>query len=627
MKLKKVINRKLLVKLFVLAFTFNCLLLLHTATFSQGIGINILGNPANSKALLDIDAIGMSVKAGVLFPRMTSTERDAITAPVPESLLIYNTSTHCFEAYYTGGWVAIGCLASGCQIPDQPSAITGTGTVCQNQSGVIFSVTNVAGVSYTWTYSGTGFTISSGSGTNSIIANYSASATSGTLSVTCDNSCGSSPESTLAITVNTAPTSVSAFASPNPICLGSNLSLWSGGTGVTSWAWSGPGGYTSALQFPPAFAVTNSNAGVFTVTATNSCGSTTGSTVNVTLNSLPPAPSAGTNTPGQTSIVWNWNTASGATSYQWSTTSTYPGAGINVVASTSYTQPSLTCGKAYSLYVWSDNSNGCYSSYTLLSQNTSPCCSYTSGCGGLTTMTDSRDSKVYNLVQIGTQCWMAQNLNYGTYTPVGNTPQTSGNKFCLTIQGVGAPFNNFEDPTCNNGGLYEWTNMMNISNTYATGWAIPTAISSSQENCTPCGTCGVQGLCPAGWHIPSNNEWTTFSGYISGAGSTTYDCGGISSQTAASLASTSGWATSGTTACMPGFNQTIQNNSSGFNALPGGCATAGSLKYASSYGFWWSSTEADSSGAWCMHMYYNHATISQLSYNKSFGYSVRCVKN
>ena len=126
----QVVRIKLLVKLFVLIFTVHCSVFpFHS--YSQGLGINISGSPANSKALLDIDATGMSPKAGVLLPRMTTAERDAITSPIPESLLIFNTDTHCFEAYYNGGWVAFGCLGSGCSVPSAPSAGTNTPTANQ----------------------------------------------------------------------------------------------------------------------------------------------------------------------------------------------------------------------------------------------------------------------------------------------------------------------------------------------------------------------------------------------------------------------------------------------------------------------------------------------------------------
>ncbi|CAN5384987.1 hypothetical protein BH10BAC3_BH10BAC3_09840 [soil metagenome] len=68
--------------------------------------------------------------------------------------------------------------------PASPTGYSGTNTVYPGQTGVTYSVTNVAGVTYTWAYSGTGYTIASGQGTNSITIDYAVGATAGTLSVT-----------------------------------------------------------------------------------------------------------------------------------------------------------------------------------------------------------------------------------------------------------------------------------------------------------------------------------------------------------------------------------------------------------------------------------------------------------
>ena len=206
--------QKLSVKLFVLAFLSTiCYQLSTNNCFSQGIGININGKKADAKALLDIDATGMSPKAGLLVPRMTTAERNTIASPVPESLLIYNTDTHCFEAYYNNSWVDWACLGSPCQVPPaQPDTISGTHVLCQNATGVSFSVPNVPGVTYTWTYSGTGFTIATGSGNNSITADFSPTATSGILTVTPMNACGTGATQTYAITVNSAPDAPTATA-------------------------------------------------------------------------------------------------------------------------------------------------------------------------------------------------------------------------------------------------------------------------------------------------------------------------------------------------------------------------------------------------------------------------------
>jgi hypothetical protein len=93
--------------------------------YAQNIGINTTGATPNSKALLDIDADNVSgEKKGVLIPRMTTTERNTLsgTGTIPESLLIYNTTTKCFEAWNQSalGWVAFGCI--NCQLPNVFSA-------------------------------------------------------------------------------------------------------------------------------------------------------------------------------------------------------------------------------------------------------------------------------------------------------------------------------------------------------------------------------------------------------------------------------------------------------------------------------------------------------------------------
>ena len=108
---------------FLILYLFTCsfsLFINHSYAQNTGVSVNTTGASANPKALLDIDATGMNPKEGLLLPRMTTADRNNITPPIPESLLIYNTDTHCFEAYYNGGWVAFGCLASACQVPTQP---------------------------------------------------------------------------------------------------------------------------------------------------------------------------------------------------------------------------------------------------------------------------------------------------------------------------------------------------------------------------------------------------------------------------------------------------------------------------------------------------------------------------
>ncbi len=109
------------------------------------------------------------------------------------------------------------------------------------------------------------------------------------------------------------------------------------------------------------------------------CISTPRTAVIATVDAgVPSAPTAGTHTPTETQIGWNWNTVTGATGYQWSTTNTYPGAGVHVVGNT-YTQTGLTCNTSYTLYVWAFNSCG-YSTPVTLTSTTASCSGSANSC-------------------------------------------------------------------------------------------------------------------------------------------------------------------------------------------------------------------------------------------------------
>ncbi len=183
----------------------------------------------------------------------------------------------------------------------QPSVIIGTTTVCQGQSGVTYSVTNVGGVTYTWTYSGTGYTQASGSTTNSITANFSGAATSGTLTCTPSNACGNGTAQTFAITVNSVPAQPSVITGITPVCQSESGVSYSvtNVAGVTyAWTYSGIG-FTCASGCSTNSITANFSAsatsGILTCSPSNSCGNGTAQTFAITIGgcSVPPAqPSA-----------------------------------------------------------------------------------------------------------------------------------------------------------------------------------------------------------------------------------------------------------------------------------------------------------------------------------------------
>jgi len=107
-------------------------------------------------------------------------------------------------------------------------------------------------------------------------------------------------------------------------------------------------------------------------------------------------------------------------------------------------------------------------------------------CGS--NLTDNRDNKVYPTVQIGSQCWMAANLNYGT---VLNSSQVQ-NDNCISEKYC---YNDVPGNCIKYGGLYQWDEVMKYDD-------------------TPAG----QGLCPPGWHVPTEAEWTTLFNFYLGNG-------------------------------------------------------------------------------------------------------------
>jgi len=197
-------------------------------------------------------------------------------------------------------------------------------------------------------------------------------------------------------------------------------------------------------------------------------------------------------------------------------------------------------------------------------------------------MTDERDGKVYRTVTIGDQVWMAENLNYANGV---KTPSLNGRNWCCDDK----PAN------CNVGGrLYTWA----------------AAIDSVKTGCGYGSTCSptlpVQGICPTGWHLPSNVEWNTLFTAVGGS-----DIAGKV------LKSQSDWYSNG--------NGT---DTFGFSALPAGYRSrSGEFIHEGSFAYFWSSTEYNSYHAYRIYLGYG-SDDPNLDYNyKYIGYSVRCVKD
>jgi uncharacterized protein (TIGR02145 family) len=206
-------------------------------------------------------------------------------------------------------------------------------------------------------------------------------------------------------------------------------------------------------------------------------------------------------------------------------------------------------------------------------------------------ITDSRDSKTYNTVQIGTQCWLKENLNIGTRID-GSSDQTNNSnieKYC---------YSNSEANCDVYGGLYQWAEMVQYLNgaTNTTSW-------------NPIPTGNVVGICPNGWHIPSDGEWTTL---FSSQGGTTV-AGGKMKETG-----TTHWLTPNTGA----------TNSSGFTGLPTGVRNSvGNFEKVGEYVPYFSSTEYANNNMHIFYLYCGSEGITYADHLKVLGLPVRCLKD
>jgi len=188
---------------------------------------------------------------------------------------------------------------------------------------------------------------------------------------------------------------------------------------------------------------------------------------------------------------------------------------------------------------------------------------------------DTRDSKIYKKVKIGTQVWMAENLNY----------DASGSK-CYA---------NADSNCVKYGRLYNWATAMGIDAVYNSS-----SYTASAKH---------RGICPEGWHIPSDVDWDALKAAVGGA-----------STAGSKLKATSGW----------NYHATYGNGTDdyGFSALPGGYGNSGgSFNHVGNYGYWWSASEYDASSAYSRGMYFNNEDARWYIHNKLNLCSLRCSQD
>jgi uncharacterized protein (TIGR02145 family) len=211
-----------------------------------------------------------------------------------------------------------------------------------------------------------------------------------------------------------------------------------------------------------------------------------------------------------------------------------------------------------------------------------------------TTVTDY-DGNIYDIVAIGTQTWMASNLkvtHYPNGTVILNVTVNANWNALLD--------NNTDDAFCylnNNssssyGALYTWAAAMGDN-----------AVSSSTN------PSGVQGVCPDGWHLPSDAEWTALMNYLNSEGETEH--GTV-------LKATSTW--------TGGGNGTDAYD---FTSLAGGyrSSTDGAFYDEGNRARFWSTTQSTATNTWAREFRYDLLGVTRTTFPKSTGNSVRCIKD
>jgi len=172
------------------------------------------------------------------------------------------------------------------------------------------------------------------------------------------------------------------------------------------------------------------------------------------------------------------------------------------------------------------------------------------------TFTDNRDGKIYQWIKIGNQIWMAENLNYDTINE-----------------------------------SYVYNNISSNANIYGLLYDFETACL----------------VCPDGWHLPSDSEWTQLTDYLGGE----YLAGGKLKED-----STEHWE-------YPNIEAT---NSSGFTALPGGNHYKGSFCNLTSLAYFWTSSNNNIWGIF-RSLYFDDHEVTNYLQDKEYCFSVRCVKD
>ena len=389
-----------------------------------------------------------------------------------------------------------------------------------------------------------------------------------------------------------APTIGTATAGTAQATVAFTAPVSNGGSAITSYtATSSPGGITGTLSQAGSGTITVTGLAVgtaytFTVTATAASGTGPASAASNSVTPVAVAPGAPTN------VI--------ATAGDKKATVTFTAPASNGgSAITSYTVYFLRYGNPASVtqtgsgpIIITELLNGTAITFTVKATNavgTGPASTASNSVTPAVPLTDA-SGNIYGTVTIGTQVWMDKNLNttkYNDGTPIANVTdaQTWWN---TTKSGAWCDYSNNASNGTTYGKLYNW-------------YAVDNTATKVFSN-------GGKNICPVGWRVPSDGDWTILTNYLGGLTVS----GGKLKETG-----TTHWLTPNTGA----------TNSSSFTALPGGATGYGSTWDMGNTGYWWTTTAYQTNTAWYRSISSSsNEVVSGHTYMTS-GYSVRCLKN
>ncbi len=211
-------------------------------------------------------------------------------------------------------------------------------------------------------------------------------------------------------------------------------------------------------------------------------------------------------------------------------------------------------------------------------------------CPFLTSFVDERDGNLYNTVLVDDECWMAENLKYLPWFIASDNYDAKYYAYGYTGYSIAE---------AQETGNYH---------TYGVLYSLDAANNA----------------CPSGWHLPGDDEWTDLSNYLISNGYN-YDESTVGNKIAKSMAAQNFWSTATNEGAIG--NILLDNNQSGFTALPGGEHYFDSFGSLGTAGYWWTSNQAMSGSHYYRGLYFNNDELNRNYEYDSKAMSVRCLKN